>query len=808
MSSQRANRRQHCSGHSTRRPHSVHRGARFRRWRSLGFESLEDRSLLSITPTQLVVTAQPPANVTAGSEFSLTLTAEDADGNIATGFTDSVTIGLLTNPGSSTLGGTTTIFATAGVVNFNDLTLDSPASGYQLSANGGGLPIVEIGPLNVTALGVATHLVVPSPPTVSVGSSFAVTAEAEDDFGTVDTSFSGSIAIALSSNPALATLGGTLVMTANAGTASFSDLTLDTPGAGYVLQVASSGLTSGTTAPFSAIGTLTISGSASGNDVQITFTDPADFNVVVNGGAATNYSTTTATKIVYSGPTDKLSSLEFSDTFNTYSAMLSPSGLQASASGYTVSVSNCTTTTVTGTAADTANLTDDTGSNRFYGHPTTSMLINTDTGTSYTETANGFGMVNATSSSSGDSAYLYDAAGTNTFIGYPSMATMSGSAYKYQVHAFAVVYAYQQSGTDSAYLSDSADGTYNGLQTNSVVSGSGYYLDASGFQVVIAMMASVNDQAFLYDTSGSNVFERHAASGSTPTYGVFYQPGGGFYNEVIGSLEITATAAASTTDQAYISDDSNDSRMYSFSTYVTLANTDTSTFFNFKVNNFVDVAATETGTSSTETAYQYDTTGGDRFYGQPTQSSVAGSNYWNVANGFGAVFDLSAGGGNDKAYFYDAKNNGTFFGYSGNSVMQGTGYYYDAVGVRYMFALSYGGNTAILTDNGPGGATFEAHQAYSILYTASTFYDFASNFTTVNATGTGKTGTDGAYLYDSVGNDSVLAKGDGAQIAYGAGDVANILAFANVLARSTLGGSDTKTLQAVDYNLAFTGNWT
>jgi hypothetical protein len=239
---------------------------------------------------------------------------------------------------------------------------------------------------------------------------------------------------------------------------------------------------------------------------------------------------------------------------------------------------------------------------------------------------------------------------------------------------------------------------------------------------------------------------------------------------------------------------------------VTLANTETSTFFNFKANNFGDVAATETGSSSTETAYQYDTTGGDRFYGQPTQSSVAGLSYWSVANGFGDVFDLSAGGGNDNAYLYDAKNNGTFYGYSGNSVMQGTGYYYDAVGVRFVYALSAGGNAAILADNGTGGATFEAHQAYSILYTPSTFYALVSNFTTVDATGNGKSGTDGAYLYDSVGNDMLLASGDGAQISYGS-SVANILAFANVLASSTLGGTDHKTLQAVDYNLAVTGNW-
>jgi sugar lactone lactonase YvrE len=659
--------------------------------------------------------------------------------------------------------------------------------------------------LVLTDVAIPTELVVTAqPPSPDApGSGFGFTVTAEDSQGNVATTFTGSETVALGSNPGGSTLGGALTVSATGGVANFSGVSLNVPGSGYTLQITSSGLTASITTPFSVVGTLTINGTAGGNNVQITFTDPTDFNVVLNGGAATPYSTTTATKIVYNGANGSLSTLAFADIFNTYTATLAPSTLQVAATGYAVSTSNCTMTTVTGTAADTANLSGTTGSNRFYGHPTTSMLLNTDAGTTYSETANGFGTVNATSSGS-DTAYLYDSTGNNTFVGYPTYATMSGSAYSYRVNGFPVVFAYRQSGTDTAYLYDSAGGTYNGFQASSVVSGMRYYNYVSGFQVVEATMASASDQAFLYDTSGNNVFERHAASGGTPNYGVFY--GTGFYNMVIGSLEVTATAGTGTTDQAYIGDNTNDSRLYSFSTYATLANTDASTFFNFKANNFGDVAVTESGTSSTETAYQYDTKGGDRFYGQPTQSSVAGLNYWNVANGFGAVFDLSAGGGNDNAYLYDAKNNGTFYGYDTNSVMQGTGYYYDAVGVRYVYALSAGGNTAILADSG-GGNFFEAHQAYSVLYNASTLYIYATGFATVNASGTGNHGTDTAFLYDSLGNDQVIAAGDTAQLVYSAGNVANVGAFANVAASSTLGGTDKKFLSAVDYNLSVTGNW-
>jgi DNA-binding beta-propeller fold protein YncE len=551
--------------------------------------------------------------------------------------------------------------------------------------------------------------------------------------------------------------------------------------------------------------TLTVFSNPNNENLQVTFTSATAFTVNLNG-TTNNYTTPAVNKVVFAGA-DSNATAVVTDTFNTLNtATLTPTSMTLKSASYEIDVTRTPTKAVSGLAADTATLTGTTGSNRFYGnYPSagSSVFLNTNAGTTYSETVNGFGAVNVTSSSSGDTAYLYDSAGSNTFNGYPTYATMAGPAYAYQLNAFPVVLAYQQFGSDTAYLHDAAGGSFDSHQTSSAIYGPGYYSAVNGFQVVQAVMANPNDTAFLYDSSGSNKFERHPASGSTSTYSVFY--GAGFYNRVDGSLEVTATAGTGTTDQAYIIDGTNDSRLYSYSTTVTLANTDASTIFNFKVNNFGDVAATETGTSSTEAAYQYDTTGGDRFYGQPTQSSVAGLNYWNVANGFGSVFDYSAGGGNDNAYLYDAKNNGTFYGYTGNSVMQGTGYYYQAVGVRNVFALGAGGNTAILADSG-GGATFEAHPTYSVLYTSSTFYIQASNYTTVDATGTGNKGTDGAYLYDSPGSDALFASGDGAQISYGA-NVANIAAFANVLASSTAGGADTKSIKAVDYNLAVTGNW-
>ena len=80
--------------------------------------------MTAATATQLVVTTQPPASVTAGSGFGLVVTAEDAFGNVDPTFTGSVTLALANNPGGATLGGTLAVNASAGVATFSGLTLN------------------------------------------------------------------------------------------------------------------------------------------------------------------------------------------------------------------------------------------------------------------------------------------------------------------------------------------------------------------------------------------------------------------------------------------------------------------------------------------------------------------------------------------------------------------------------------------------------------------------------------------------------------------------------------------------------------
>ena len=87
--------------------------------------------------TQLAITIQPPATVTAGSGFGLVVSAEDAFGNVDPTFGGNVTVALLNNLGGGTLGGTTTVTASNGVATFANLILDKAAAGDTLQAFSG-----------------------------------------------------------------------------------------------------------------------------------------------------------------------------------------------------------------------------------------------------------------------------------------------------------------------------------------------------------------------------------------------------------------------------------------------------------------------------------------------------------------------------------------------------------------------------------------------------------------------------------------------------------------------------------------------
>jgi hypothetical protein len=211
----------------------------------------------------------PPGGVTAGVPFSAQVVAEDSSGNAITNFNDVVT--LTTGPNSpldsflgSTAflnGGTTgkpiTSQAVNGVSQFSGLLLDKDGT-YTLAATSPSAVGGFSAPFNVV-FNVPTQLAVGPPFSTASGTSFSglvagspfsTTVTVEDAFGNAVTTFNGPLSLALGNNPGGATLGGSTTVSAVGGVATFANLTLDKPGAGYTLVAKGGGLPAAASLPF------------------------------------------------------------------------------------------------------------------------------------------------------------------------------------------------------------------------------------------------------------------------------------------------------------------------------------------------------------------------------------------------------------------------------------------------------------------------------------------------------------------------------------------------------------------------------
>jgi len=204
---------------------------------------------ITVTPAAaaaLVVSIPPPSTMTAGALYGLQISALDPFGNLATGFTGTVTIALENNPGNAMLiGGPQMVQATAGVANFTaGITTNTAPAVYTLLATSTGLTSVPTGPITVVA-GPATQLVImpagEPPSTVAAGQKFSVVADAEDKYGNVNPNFDGMVSVAVLSGSS--TLGGTTPVAAVNGVATFNNLTLTQSSSPVTLQVTSTGLT-------------------------------------------------------------------------------------------------------------------------------------------------------------------------------------------------------------------------------------------------------------------------------------------------------------------------------------------------------------------------------------------------------------------------------------------------------------------------------------------------------------------------------------------------------------------------------------
>jgi hypothetical protein len=97
-----------------------------------------------------------------------------------------------------------------------------------------------------------TFVVPPPANTAHAGATIspAIQVAAQDASGNADTTYTNTVVMAIGTNPAAGTLGGTTVVVPIRGVATFSNLMISPAGAGYTLTATSGTLTGATSAAF------------------------------------------------------------------------------------------------------------------------------------------------------------------------------------------------------------------------------------------------------------------------------------------------------------------------------------------------------------------------------------------------------------------------------------------------------------------------------------------------------------------------------------------------------------------------------
>ncbi|XXF79957.1 hypothetical protein P2318_09465 [Myxococcaceae bacterium GXIMD 01537] len=194
---------------------------------------------------QLVFTAQPLSGE-AGAELlpRVEVAALDRLGNLATDFQGQIALGLAENPTGDVLMGVHTVDAVSGVARFAGLSLSRAGSGYALAATSPDLTPAVTLVFDIFHAPAARIVFDAQPSGTSADTVLSpeVRVHVEDAFANLATGFGEPLSVALSGGTAGAVLGGTSVVNASEGVATFAGLSVDRRGSGYVLAVSGGGL--------------------------------------------------------------------------------------------------------------------------------------------------------------------------------------------------------------------------------------------------------------------------------------------------------------------------------------------------------------------------------------------------------------------------------------------------------------------------------------------------------------------------------------------------------------------------------------
>ncbi len=205
--------------------------------------------------TKLVVTSSPGSGVAGAALGAFVVTAQDANGNVATGFTGTVSVGLSGGAAGAALGGTASVTAVAGVASFSSLTINKVGTGYALTAGSGALTAATSSAFDIVA-GPAAVLVFTGQPSSALANASigTIVVNAQDAQGNPTPAFTGTVSLSLASNPGAGVLGGGASAAAVAGVATFTGLTISQPGVGYAIAASASGVAGAVSASFNITG--------------------------------------------------------------------------------------------------------------------------------------------------------------------------------------------------------------------------------------------------------------------------------------------------------------------------------------------------------------------------------------------------------------------------------------------------------------------------------------------------------------------------------------------------------------------------
>ncbi len=341
--------------------------------------------------------------------------------------------------------------------------------------------------------------------------------------------------------------------------------------------------------------------------------------------------------------------------------------------------------------------------------------------------------------------------GVDSFEAWATHAVTAGQGFDHRAYGFSSVTAYARpdgNGTAVLHAASPAD-RYVGTAQSGALRGPERSMTASGFATVLAQgFAGGNNVAYLYDTPQPDRFEAGA--------GHAVLSGGGRAHQVHDFRTIYAFATAGD-DEALLHDTPAFETFVAYPAWAML----TGASGTVRASGFSTVRATSTAGAAIDLAVFYDSDAADTFEAQgPYGTMTDHQTYSHVADGFARIVALAQRAGSDTAVFRYASAVDAFFGSNDAARLVGPGYAHTASG-------------------------FEESRAY----------------------GLAEGGWDRADLFDSEGDDFVLASGNLARLTYADGRMIELLDMEWVRAVSSRGGQDRKREEAHDYLLTFVGPW-